>query len=175
MTNSTKLQSKGIKEIFVNFFEDPSRDKFRDLIRNNLGEFPYLDFKKDWLSFPKMARHILGFANSDGGCIVVGVAEKEDKTLEATGLETLKDKVQITNGIKKFLPNVLLDRLQVIDFAYEDSEYSKIVGKKFQVIFVETDPKHLPFISMADGTGVQKNKIYVRLGTSTEEANYQQL
>lgn len=175
MTTSSKSQPKGIREEFAKFYEDPSRLKFRDLIRDNLGEFSYLDFKGDWPILSKVARHILGLANSDGGCIVVGVAEKEDKTLEATGIENLKDKADIYKGIQNFLPNILSDRVTVLDFVYEDSEYSKIVGKKFQVILVETDLKHLPFISVASGEGIQKNKIYVRRDTSTEEANYQEL
>lgn len=175
MTNSSKPQPKSIKEEFVNFYEEPSRDKLRNLIQNNLGEFPRLDFKGDWLGFSKIARHILGLANSDGGCIVVGVAEKDDKTLEATGVENLKDKAEIVKGIHKFLPNVLADRVEILDFVYEASEYPKIVGKKFQVILVGTDPKHLPFISIAEGDGIQKNKIYVRRGTSTEEVNHQEL
>ncbi len=175
MTTSAKPQPKGIKEEFSKFYEDPSRDKLRDLIRNHLGEFPHLDFKEDWSSLSKIARHILGLANSDGGCIVIGIAEKEDKTLEAIGIEKLKDKAEITKGIRKFLPSVLLDRVQLVDFVYDASEYSKIAGKKFQVIFVETDFKNLPFISMAESEGIQKSKVYVRRGASTEEADYQEL
>jgi Putative DNA-binding domain len=175
MTTSSKSQPKGIKEEFAKFYENPSRDKLRDLIRDNLGEFFHLDFKEVWPSLSKIARHILGLANSDRGCIVVGVAEKEDKTIEAKGVENSKDKAEIVNGIQKFLPSVLLDRVEILDFAYEASEYPKIVGEKFQVILVGTDPKHLPFISMAEGDGINRNKIYVRRGTSTEEANYQEL
>lgn len=175
MTTSATPRPKGLKEEFAKFFEDPSRDGLRELLRNNLGEFPHLDFKENWSSLSKIARHILGLANSDGGCIIVGVAEKEDKTLEATGVENLKDKAEIFKGIQKFLPSFLVDKVELADFVYEASEYPKIVGKKFQVIFVATDSKHLPFTSMVEGDGIQKNRIYVRRGTSTEEADYQEL
>ena len=36
---------KGLHEEFTRFFETPTRDSFRDLVRNNLGEFPHCDFK----------------------------------------------------------------------------------------------------------------------------------
>lgn len=73
------------------------------------------------------------------------------------------------------MPSVLVDKVEILDFVYEASEYPKIVGKKFQVIFVGTAPNYSPFTSMADSEGIQKNKIYVRRGTSTEEANYQEV
>ena len=167
---------KAFKEEIAKFFESPSREGMRDLLKNNLGEFPDLDFKAQWPTLSKLARHLLGFANlGGGGCIIIGVAEKGDKTLESKGVDALIDKSTVMNGIKKFLPDTLLDDVEILDFVYEASEYPALVGKKFQVAFVTGDNQHLPFVSMADGDGIRSSAIYVRRGSSTEEANYDEL
>jgi len=166
---------KLLKEEFAKFYETPTRDNLRELLKNNLGEFPNLDFKKQWLPFPQIARHILGIANAGGGCIVIGVAEKDDKTLESNGIESLIDKSKITDGLKKFLPNVLLTETEFGDFSYEASEYSKLVGKKFQVVIVSSDPKRLPYISLSESEDIRNNTVYTRRGTATVEASYEEL
>jgi hypothetical protein len=83
-------------------------------------------------------------ANLGGGCLVVGVGEMPDKTLESKGLTSFTDTADIVKGIKKFLPNNLLTSLQILSFSYDAAEYPTLVGKKFQVVIVEDDPKHLP-------------------------------
>jgi hypothetical protein len=168
-------RNKAINEEFARFFESPSREGFRELLKNNFGELPNLDFKEQWPAFSKVARHILGMANLGGGAIIVGVAELSDKTLEPKGIATLVDKANIANGVKKYLPSLLLTNLLILDFTYDASEYGKLVGKRFQVILVEDDPEHLPFVSMATGDGIRESAIYVRRLTSTEEANYTEL
>jgi len=40
---------------------------------------------------------------------------------------------------------------------------------------MEDDLKHVPYVSAADGEGIRSGAIYVRRGTSTEEANYEEL
>lgn len=62
-----------------------------------------------------------------------------------------------------------------MDFSYEESEYPKLKGKSFQVLFVEDDPTHLPFAAVKDGPHVRGNAIYTRRGVATEEANYEEL
>jgi len=168
-------RNKTLYEEFARFFENPTREGLRELLRNNVGELPHCDFKQQWPAFPKFARHLLGLGNSGGGCIIIGIAQREDKTLEPEGLEALMDKADIVNGIKKFLPNALLANVDIQDYSFEASEYPAIVGKKFQVVFVWDDPKHLPFVATGDGDGIRNNAIYVRRGTSTEEANYEEL
>jgi len=166
---------KSIHEDFARFFERPTREDLRNLIKNNFGELPQCDFKADWPALPKLARHILGIANSKGGCVIVGVAQTEDNVLEPKGLSKLTDKAEITGGIKRYIPDALFPSIDVLDFSYSTSEYETLVGKKFQVILVDDDPKHLPFISTAESDDISNNAIYVRRGTSTEVANYQEL
>ena len=166
---------KSIKEEFAKFFETPSRESLRDLLKNNLGEFPNCDFKKNWPDFSKIAKHLIGIANSDGGCIIIGVGEKEDNTLEIVGIETLIDKSDCYNSFKKYLPGKLLSEIEILDFAYKDSEYGKLVGKNFQVILVSSNVKYIPYISCSSGESIKENVIYIRRGTSTEQANYEEL
>ncbi|MDV3002561.1 MAG: hypothetical protein N5P05_004216 (plasmid) [Chroococcopsis gigantea SAG 12.99] len=175
MTNSTENKFKSIKDEFAKFFEEPSRETLRDLLQNHLGEFPHLDFKQDWPDLDQIARHILGIANSGGGCIIIGVTEIENQTLEATGLANLTDKKVISDRIDKYLPHVLKSKFNICDFYYEASEYSKLIGKNFQVILIEYDVAHLPFLSVADGSSIKKDKIYVRRVTSTVEANHDEV
>jgi predicted HTH transcriptional regulator len=170
-----KESKKTFKEEISKLFESPTREGLRDVLRNNLGEFSNLDFKEILPAYPKLARHLLAMANGEGGCIVVGVAEKDDRSIEIKGVTKIEDKSDINKGIKKFLPNNLIDKVNIIDLSYEESEYPTLKGKAFQIILIETDTKHLPFISMASGDGIQTNKIYVRKGTESEEAGHDDL
>lgn len=167
---------KTLHEDFAHFFEYPTRVAFRDVLKNNIGELPNCDFKEQWPSFPKLARHLLGMSNSEGGCLVIGVAQKKDNTFEAKGLDNAKDKSDIFSGIEKYMPSTLVSNsIEIIDFSYSDAEYSTLIGKKFQVVLVEDDLKHIPFLCSSDGEDIRKNAIYVRRGTSTVEANHEEL
>lgn len=168
-------KKKTLYEELARFLEAPTREGLRDLLKNHSGELPNCDFKSGWPAFSKVARHILGIANSRGGCIIIGVAEKEDKTLEPVGIKTLVDKSTIFDGVKKHIPNILLSNLEVLDLAYDASEYPALVGKRFQVVIIPDDPVHLPFVAAADGEGIRNNAIYIRRGPSTEEANNDEL
>ncbi|MDJ0731596.1 MAG: ATP-binding protein [Crocosphaera sp.] len=154
--STTKLS---FKEDLARFCESPDRVQLKKILESHLGEFSYLDFKENWPSISKIARHILALANSGGGCIIIGVS---DKTLEPAGIEELKDKKKFTETVYNFLPSPLRNEKNVgcLDFRYDDSEYTKIIGKKFQVIPVQSDDKYLPFVSMKDGDGILKNRIY---------------
>ncbi|MEK8016882.1 MAG: ATP-binding protein [Candidatus Parabeggiatoa sp.] len=165
----TKKQHEG----FAQFFEKPTRETLRSLIKDNIGETNYLDFKESWISFPKLAKHILAFSNTEGGAIIVGIKENDDGTTEPVGINELLDKEKISKGLSKYLPaNVLWD---VFDFVYEESEYPKLKGKKFQVLLVEYDPQLIPFLCLKAGDGIKENVVYVRSGTTTTEATHDDL
>jgi hypothetical protein len=167
---------KPLFEEFAKFLETPSRDKLRDVLKNNVGEFPFCDFKENWPELPKLAKIVLGIANFGNGCIIVGVAESnEDKTLDPKGVEKFVDKVDITKKVFEYIPEKLYKNIEILDFNYSATEYGKIAGKKFQVMFIESDAKYLPYISMRSGTGIERDRIYARRGTSTEQANYEEL
>lgn len=165
--------NKGSKELFVQFFENPTRETLRDLLRDHVGETDKCDFKETWPPMPKVAKHILGFANSGGGCLVIGVREMGDGSFDQSGIKVLMDKAKITQGVQKFVPKQV--KFSVFDFSYDESKYPKLIGKKFQTLIVEDQPQYIPFISEEEGEGIRKNAIYVRHGTSTEETSYEEL
>lgn len=165
--------NKAWREDFAVFLEEPSREGLRSLLRDHLGETNGCDFKKAWPTYPKLSRHILALANSGGGCLIIGVEEKADKTFEPVGLDEIIDKGDIHKSIEKFIPAQLL--YVVMDFFFQESEYPKIRGRRFQVLVVEDTPNYLPFVAKSDGDGIRKNAIYIRHFTNSQEANYEQL
>ena len=165
--------TRGLKEFFARFLEEPTREGFREIMKNHLGETQNLDFKESWENWTKMAKHILGLANSKGGCIVVGVSQKADNSFDPMGLDKIIDKAEISNGLKKYLPDKL--SFDVFNFAFEESEYPKIKGKKFQLLIVDDSPKLIPFTAMNGGEGIRQNAIYVRRLGETAEASYNEL
>jgi Putative DNA-binding domain len=163
------------KEEFACFLEEPSRDRLRKVLKTHHGELPNLDFKAEWPDDAKLAKHVLGFANSGGGCLVIGVAEASDKTLTPVGLPALRDKAEVDTALRNFLPTVLAADLQVMDFNYSASEYGALVGRSFQVLFVPDDEEHIPFMAIADASGLSRLAVYVRRLASSEVATYEEL
>jgi predicted HTH transcriptional regulator len=164
---------KRINEDFAQFFENPTREGLKDILKLHFGEQDNLDFKSEWPVFSKIAKHIIAIANSGGGCIVLGVTELSDKTYEPTGLNKIEDKADIKNKVNRYIPDEI--SYQVLDFHFPTSDYVKIQGRKFQVIFIDYNPEYIPFLSKIDGDGIRKNNIYVRRGTESEEANYEEI
>jgi len=46
---------KTFHEAFTKFFEEPTRDKLRELLKNNVGELDNLDFKESFPAKDKLA------------------------------------------------------------------------------------------------------------------------
>lgn len=164
---------KGIHENFARFFEHPTRDGLRALIESNFGETDLLDFKESWPSDAKLARHVLALANSGGGVVVIGVRQEEDGSLLSVGLERIRDKADVSKGLAPFFPPSL--EYVPLDFSYKSAEYNELVGKSFQVLVVESDPKSLPYLARRDGENLRSNAVYVRRGTESAEANHDEL
>lgn len=160
-------------ETFARFFAEPTREALRELLRRNIGETDYLDFKADWPALPKLARHILALANSGGGALVVGVVQGADGALVPSGMPAIKDKAQLIPPLTAYLPKAL--EYQVLDFSFTAAEYQALVGKSFQVLLVEDEPKHLPFLAVRDADGLRCSAVYVRAGTTSTEAGHIEL
>lgn len=160
------------KDVLYNVLKDPTLENFRSLLQQHMGEEDQLDFKKDWESNEKMAKHILAMANSGGGCIVLGVEQLGDGSFEIEGLKKLKDPANFKEGVKGKIPDTLKYHLK--DFKYESSEYEKMKNKKFQILIIEDEPKNLPYVCCNNGTEIKDGDIYVRTGTESIKAtNYQ--
>lgn len=165
---------KGLKESFTKVFENPDRVKFKELLMDISGEFDELDFKKEYIDISKLAKHILGMANSGGGVIVFGVEEKEKGGLTPIGLDNLKDATQIKEDLSKFLPFEL--EYEIINFDYGDEiEWKKLKNKKFQLIIIEYTPQNIPFLSKTDGKDIKRKDIYCRKNSSTTKVDYEDL
>ena len=165
--------TKAAHESFAAFFERPTHRALAELLLRNFGEFSHIDFKKEWTLNSKLARHVLGMANSNGGVIVFGVTENPDKTIENIGLESLKDKSEVIGSIRKFIPDDL--PLIVLDFAYTENDHAALKGKRFQVVLVDDLPERIPFVASSDGDGIKEGHIYYRHGTNTQPATHNQL
>jgi hypothetical protein len=163
------------KESFARFFEDPSREGLRELLKQHVGETRFMDFKEEWPKHVSLAKQILGFANTGNACLIMGGKEEADGTIEAIGLPKLEDKADITNGLKKYLPPELLQRTDVLDFSFDASEYPKVIGKRFQVVLIEYDVDHTPVLALRDGDGLKSSAIYVRREGQTEEATHDEI
>jgi predicted HTH transcriptional regulator len=134
-----------------------------------------LDFKEEWPADEKLARHVLALGNSGGGCIVIGVAERSDKSLEPVGLPTLKDKVDVTKKINPLVPETLMRNLHIDDFTYDTSDYGALQGKRFQLVSVLPDAQHLPFLAERGNADARVGAVYVRRGTESVEASHDEL
>lgn len=164
---------RALHEDFAKFFEAPTRELLRDVLKRNVGEADDLDFKEMWPAPDKVAKHLLAMANSNGGCIVIGVRQNSDGSLDPCGLSTLRDKADIAKTTGPFLPPNL--RYETLDFSFPASEYGHIAGKKFQVLFIEDVPTELPFVSRRQSECIREAAVYVRRGTTSTEATYEEL
>ncbi len=156
-------------EGFARFFERPSRESLRDLLQYSVGETDRIDFKESLPEKTKLAKHLLAFANSGGGVIILGVKDGVGAEV-AIGLPEIKDKADIKKQVMSYLPSSLL--FDIIDFSFSDSEYPTLKGKTFQVIIVESKNNDLPYICEKEGDDIKANVIYVRKGTNTTEATH---
>lgn len=166
---------KGWKEDLARVLEDPTRESVRDMLRGHTGEAASLDFKVEWPADEKLARHVLALGNSGGGCLVVGVAENDDKSLVPVGLPSFKDKADVTKKLYALVPDALMRNTRVDDFDYSASDYGALVGKKFQIVSVIPDPEHLPFVTEKGNADARVGAVYVRRGTESVEANQAEL
>jgi len=170
-----QITKKSWKEDFSKLFDDPNRVNFVNFFKSHTGEHNYIDFKKQWPEFPKVAKHILGFSNAGGGILVIGAEETKDRRIEPSGLEEIKDKTTIKSSLEKYLPAEL--EFDIFDFSYgNEVEWKTIKNKQFQILIVEDKPEYLPFLSLStSGDILHKNRVYFRGKTSTEEATHEEL
>lgn len=164
---------KQLKDQVYKLLQEPTLDKFRDFLHAQMGEHNAIDFKSKWIENATLVKEMLALANSQGGFIVFGVAENEDKSIRIDGLPEIKDKAVISNEIKNFISSNL--KYEIYDFSYNTSEYEALNDKNFQMLVVEDTPEYIPFLSKKDSGSLKQNMIYVRRGTSCEIANEEEL
>lgn len=164
---------KQMKDIVYELLQEPTLDRFREFLHAQMGEHNSIDFKGQWIEGSSLAKEVLSLANSQGGIIVFGVAENDDKSTRIDGLSEIRDKAVISNDIKNYVSSNL--KYEVYDFTYTASEYEALKGKLFQMLVVEDTPERIPFLSKRESGSLKQNFIYVRRGTSCEIANEEEL
>ncbi|MGZ4848169.1 MAG: AlbA family DNA-binding domain-containing protein [Halobacteriota archaeon] len=172
-------EAKGFDAIFDQFFKDRTREWLIQLLQEHLGENGrrnILDFKKEMPDGSKLAKTILGIANSGGGVIILGVEQtKNDNTFTLTGLSKFTDKADIIKKTEKYIPYKLVGLIEVRDYRLKPSDSLELANKKFQTIFIDYDPISIPHISQAGTQHIRKAAIYVRRLSETVEANNEEL
>ena len=133
-----------MKETIYSILQEPTREKFVEYLLNGGGEQDNVDFKEKMIDHQKLSEVILGIANNGGGVIIFGIKENDDGTIEAVGLEQLKDKEKVTSKLQKYLPEAL--HINVIDYDFTNENYSKLNGKLFQMICIECNDLDLPYV-----------------------------
>lgn len=175
--------SENIHKNFDKFFKDPTYDNLCDLLFGNFGEIGKLyDFKSYWQSLHIIAKHILGFSNSGGGAIIIGVRQNSDNTFSISGLDRITDHQQIDQGVKKYVPDQL--EYEILDFIYPDVyKHKDLIGKKIQVIIIKDQSNKSPYVSSLDSPvdnkgrcpDIKKGTVYIRRHGSTEAATNEEL
>ena len=165
---------KIIRDHIAELIQSPDKGKLREHLQNTLGEFDNIDYKADFSDYSKLSKHILAFANTGGGLIIIGV-NQDNSTGEITplGLDKFTDKADVFKGVKNYIPSNL--EFDVLDFEYKETEYETLKGKRLQVISVIYEEKYIPYISTKSGEGIQENRIYIRKGTQSIEPSYADL
>jgi len=167
-------RTKSFIDSFHDIFDNPSRDKFRDLMLGNTGEHNDLDFKTEIPSshpYPTIAKDIIAMANKARGVLIFGVQEdKTTNSFKPVGLVNPTEKTEFETNIKRYLPDQL--NYEVHDLKYTSSDYQELIGKFFRIILINYNPEYIPFLPVKDGTGILKTDIYIRDNTSTVKANF---
>jgi len=158
-----------IKECMYKFLQEPTRESFIDIVFSGVGEQNSIDFKKIWIEPQKLSEIILGMANTGGGVVILGVEEKKDGTIEATGLDEIIDKEKQHSKISKYLPDTV--NFDILDFDFSNEAYSQIENKLYQVIVIHSDDNDLPYMWNKGSDENQAGCVFIRKGTKTVKAN----
>lgn len=162
-------ESRFTKDIVYNLLKEPNLATFREFMRNEAGEQDTVEFKREWIDDEKLAKEMIAIANVGGGLIVFGVEDGKGETSSPVGIDKFKDKAKVSNQIANFIPAEL--EYDIYDFDFDSSEYSALENKKFQLLVITDKPTRLPYLPQKDGKNLYENRIYIRRGTSIEEAS----
>jgi predicted HTH transcriptional regulator len=148
------------------FMDHPDVLTLREVLELG-GEFDCLDFKREWNELKGagrsgLAKDVLSFANSDGGLIVIGVADDGS----ALGLNHLLDPAMVRSAIASFLPT------GPAPFTLWPFELD---GRRYQVLLIKPDDELLPYEAARSGTGIERGRVYIRAGTTNTEATSAQM
>ncbi|MEY8261521.1 ATP-binding protein [Oscillospiraceae bacterium 50-60] len=170
------------KDSLLDFFKEPTLEAFSNFLEENVGEGSQVEFKGRWINDVKLAKIMMGMANSGGGCIVIGVSEETDGSIAATGIpadDRVYDPADFSKIVEKYLPQKVEKCISIKNFFYDNDVYGSLKGKKFQVVFISVEIGDLPIICESDGQRenekLRRGEIYIRRGSTTDLVNYDEL
>ena len=169
----TESSPSYFRDALAEFLLDPSKSALFSYLKNQLGEQPAVDYKAIWPKKEQLAKHLIGMANVGGGIFLMGVAEREDKTVDARGLlDSFKDGSELNEQLATFIPTYLLEHVKVYNFQYNfDEDPSVLRGKKFQALIVEGKATELPYYSLKTIEGHPDGTIFIRRASKTAPAD----
>ena len=157
------------KDSLLDFFKEPTLEAFSNFLEENVGEGSQVEFKGRWINDVKLAKIMMGMANSGGGCIVIGVSEETDGSIAATGIpadDRVYDPADFSKIVEKYLPQKVEKCISIKNFFYDNDVYGSLKGKKFQVVFISVEIGDLPIICESDGQRenekLRRGEIYIR-------------
>lgn len=165
------LNWKELSEIL----QERGRALFLELVSQPLEEENQLEFKKEWIEAQKLAKIMLGMANLGGGIIIFGVEENANKTAKLVGLSEFKDKAVFQSEVKRWLPQSMCFKLSNYDFSCDEEKSIPIPRGLYQVIFVCSEDKDLPYLLSGNTGSEQEGSIFIRRGTQTVLANREEI
>lgn len=135
-----------------------SEIKYEDLeklIKNNISEGWFIEYKSSFPKNKKIADSIASFANSEGGWYIVGIEEKENESSpsEIVGID-IEDNKKPTDKIT----NIIKDNITPIP--YFESRIVNIAKNKVVLIVQVFEGHDAPYIS--------NGSIYIRVGETSK-------
>jgi hypothetical protein len=162
------------KDAMYELLKEPTREKFRDFIKTHSGEHNEVDFKQEWIDRAKLAKLMMAMANNPTSSLIVfGVKENDDHSFSPIGLAEIMPPDEVAKNISKLIPENL--KYDISQFEYEGSEYLELVGKKFQIMRIESHPEFMPYITRHDAEDLEEGRVYVRRGTQCVSTNSREL
>ncbi|QNK49387.1 putative DNA binding domain-containing protein [Brevibacterium sp. PAMC23299] len=121
-------------------------------------ENQYFDRKSARINIPKLAEAIIGFANADGGTIVIGINNGEVEGINDQGNIKVNDFIQC--GFEKCIPSV--------KFNHKLLDVTKSNGKEDRLLLLEIEPSvNTVHINESDVA-------FLRVGDETKRLNHEQ-
>lgn len=173
------MKYSSFDDLLNSFLLDSNRDKFVDLLNHHEGETNLFDFKSQWPDKVDLAKDILAFANSGGGCIVIGVAEDSNTKkvlLQGLSPENIQDKSVITSKYENYLPKNLLQYVEIKDYDFKNSTHTEVSDKFFSAVIIQNCPIGVPYMTLkSSDKKLVQGRIYIRRGTKTVEADTEEI
>jgi len=161
------------KENLIDFLKEPTRENPRQLLQLEAVEDNDLEFKRELIPFDSLARHILAMANKNGGAIVFGVDEVEVNQFSPCGLSESLDITDIQKKLSTYIPRNL--RNDIVPCFFKDERDIEFKDKFFLIIIIHYNPRYIPFLSLKNGSKINRDTIYTRINGASEPISYDEL